>query len=98
MCCRLIGRLQAEAAALIESLVRLRLGSGAVIAVPIPPQHAAEGGAVQRAIHQALEDLQAQKITGNEVNSHLQQETHTFLSEFTPFLRNSHFLQGIHTF
>eukprot|EP00976_Prorocentrum_cordatum_P060746 1176032-Prorocentrum_minimum.AAC.1 len=53
---------------MISAIQRLRLGSGAVIAVPIPPQHSAEGGRVQGAIDRALKELEEQKVTGNEVS------------------------------
>lgn len=56
-----------RAAAALCALRRLGLGSGLLLAVPIPPQHAGEGAAVQAAIETALLEAQAKSVQGNQV-------------------------------
>lgn len=45
----------------------LQLGSGLLLAVPIPEDAAAEGAAIQRAIEEALAEADARGIAGAEV-------------------------------
>lgn len=63
--CRAPGRVDspAEAAAVVDASTRLGLG-GLVVGVPIPPEAAAEGDALERAQQQALREADEQKITG----------------------------------
>lgn len=63
----------AQAAAMIAASQRLALGSGMVLGVPIPEQHAAAGAAVERAIAQALSEADELGVRGNEVTPFLLQ-------------------------
>ncbi|XP_018426000.1 PREDICTED: pseudouridine-metabolizing bifunctional protein C1861.05-like [Nanorana parkeri] len=56
-----------EAARLIAHSLELRLGSGVLIAVPIPPEHAASGEMIEKAIQQALKEARLQGISGKDV-------------------------------
>ncbi|XP_078466773.1 uncharacterized protein LOC144730092 [Lampetra planeri] len=56
-----------EAAELIASGLRLGLGSGVLIAVPVPDRHAVEGQLIEAAIQQALREATEQQIVGKEV-------------------------------
>uniref|UniRef100_S4RLC5 Zgc:136858 n=1 Tax=Petromyzon marinus TaxID=7757 RepID=S4RLC5_PETMA len=56
-----------EAAELIASGLRLGLGSGVLIAVPVPERHAVEGQLIEAAIQQALREATEQQIVGKEV-------------------------------
>ena len=49
--------------------LRLGLGAGMVLAVPIPPQYAAEGRLVEGAIKTALDEVDAKGVKGQEVRS-----------------------------
>ncbi|XP_068129191.1 uncharacterized protein [Hyperolius riggenbachi] len=60
-------RNEEEAARLIAASLELRLGSGILIAVPIPPEHAASGKMIEEAIQQALTEARLQAIMGKEV-------------------------------
>jgi pseudouridine-5'-phosphate glycosidase len=60
-----------ECAKMIVSSRKLGLGSGMVIAVPIPPHHAAEATRVENAIQQAIKESQLRGISGNEVTPFL---------------------------
>lgn len=62
-----------QVAAAIAAAQRLALGSGLVLGVPIPEQHAAAGAAVEAAIGQALEEAGAQGVRGNAVTPFLLQ-------------------------
>jgi hypothetical protein len=52
---------------MVNAMLHLELGSGMVLGVPIPPQHAAEGQEVEAAIQQALHEADAKSIAGSEV-------------------------------
>ena len=54
-------------AQLIEASFKLGLGSGMVLAVPIPREAAAEGEVVEAAIRIALEEADSKGIKGSEV-------------------------------
>ncbi|XP_077325404.1 uncharacterized protein LOC143960560 isoform X2 [Lithobates pipiens] len=56
-----------EAARLIDRSLELRLGSGLLIAVPIPPEHATSGEIIEEAIQQALEETRLKGIRGKDV-------------------------------
>ncbi|GFR49820.1 hypothetical protein Agub_g11760 [Astrephomene gubernaculifera] len=60
-----------EAAGMLASLRRLGLGSGMLVAVPVPSEHAAEGEEVEAAIHTALQEAEQRGIKGNEVTPFL---------------------------
>ncbi|XP_040201670.1 pseudouridine-metabolizing bifunctional protein C1861.05-like isoform X2 [Rana temporaria] len=60
-------RNEEEAAKLIAHSLELRVGSGVLIAVPIPPEHAASGEIIEEAIQQALEETRLQGIRGKDV-------------------------------
>lgn len=55
---------------MLSSVRRLGLGSGMLVAVPIPQEAAAEGREVEAAIQQALREAEQQGIRGNEVRRH----------------------------
>ncbi|PNF24193.1 Pseudouridine-5'-phosphate glycosidase, partial [Cryptotermes secundus] len=57
----------AEAAALIEKLLQLRLNSGILLAVPIPEAEAMEGGEIEKAINTAVKEAEDHGIRGKEV-------------------------------
>jgi pseudouridine-5'-phosphate glycosidase len=61
----------AQAAALILALKRLRLSSGALIAVPIPAAATAAGAAIQAAIDAALAEAAAAGVSGARVTPFL---------------------------
>ncbi|GLC41513.1 hypothetical protein PLESTB_001003000 [Pleodorina starrii] len=61
----------AEAAAMLGSVQRLGLGSGMLVAVPIPADQAAEGEEVEGAIRTALREADSKGIRGNEVTPFL---------------------------
>lgn len=52
---------------MVKASLDLRLGGGMVLAVPIPPQHEAEGAVVEAAIHEALAEAGARGVKGAEV-------------------------------
>ncbi|KAM9311495.1 uncharacterized protein PAF06_009309 [Gastrophryne carolinensis] len=60
-------RNEEEAAKLIARSLELRLGSGLLIAVPIPPEHAASGQIIEEVIQQALQEARLQGILGKEI-------------------------------
>lgn len=60
-----------EAAAAVHALHALGLGSGIVVGVPIPEEHAAAGRQVERAIDTALAEVEQKGIKGNEVTPYL---------------------------
>lgn len=62
-----------QAAAMLAASQRLALGSGMVLAVPIPEEHAAAGAHVEQAISQALQEAEQRGVRGNEVTPFLLQ-------------------------
>ena len=54
-------------AQLIDTSFKLGLGSGMVLAVPIPKEAAAEGEVVEAAIRIALQESDSKGIKGSEV-------------------------------
>ncbi|KAL9458630.1 hypothetical protein AB3S75_007488 [Citrus x aurantiifolia] len=55
----------ADCARLIDVNMKLKLGSGIVIGVPIPREHAASGRVIESAIQSALREAREKNITGN---------------------------------
>lgn len=62
---------QQIARAIYASNYQLDLGSGMVVAVPIPEQHAAAGSQVEEAIEAALLEAQEKRVQGNDVTPFL---------------------------
>lgn len=62
-----------QAAAMVDAALRLRLGSGLVLGVPIPEQHATTGREVEAAISTALAEAEAKGVKGNDVTPFLLQ-------------------------
>ncbi|XP_075458774.1 uncharacterized protein LOC142496176 isoform X2 [Ascaphus truei] len=60
-------RNEEEAAQLIAHSLELRLGSGLLIAVPVPTEHAACGQMIEEAVQRALEEARLQGILGKEL-------------------------------
>ncbi|KAM4676558.1 uncharacterized protein O3C94_009010 isoform 1-T2 [Discoglossus pictus] len=60
-------RNEEEAAQLIAHALDLKMGSGLLIAVPIPDDHAASGQLIEEAIQQALKEARVQRILGKDV-------------------------------
>ncbi|XP_074315634.1 pseudouridine-5'-phosphate glycosidase-like [Silene latifolia] len=54
-----------DAARLIEANMKLELGTGILIAVPIPKEHSASGTFVESAIQRALKEAREKNITGS---------------------------------
>ncbi|XP_011045378.1 PREDICTED: pseudouridine-metabolizing bifunctional protein C1861.05 [Populus euphratica] len=54
-----------DCARLIDANLKLKLGSGILIAVPIPKEHSASGGLIESAIQIALREARDKNITGN---------------------------------
>ncbi|KAH9790073.1 Indigoidine synthase A family protein [Citrus sinensis] len=54
-----------DCARLIDVNMKLKLGSGLVIGVPIPREHAASGRVIESAIQSALREAREKNITGN---------------------------------
>ncbi|XP_073301205.1 pseudouridine-5'-phosphate glycosidase isoform X2 [Primulina huaijiensis] len=54
-----------DCARLIDSNMNLELGSGILIAVPIPREHSASGNKIESAIQKALMDAREQHVTGS---------------------------------
>ncbi|KMT14574.1 hypothetical protein BVRB_4g073440 [Beta vulgaris subsp. vulgaris] len=54
-----------DAARLIDANTKLKLGTGILIAVPIPKEHSASGSFVESAIQRALTEARAQNIKGS---------------------------------
>ena len=60
-----------EAAAMAKASLDLALGGGAVIAVPIPPEHEAAGAEVEAAIGEALAEAERRGVAGAAVTPFL---------------------------
>eukprot|EP01018_Ginkgo_biloba_P033827 Gb_40513 [translate_table: standard] len=60
-----------ECAKLIDVNIKLGLGSGILIGVPIPESHAADGNSIESAIQAALKEATAKNITGNVVTPYI---------------------------
>ncbi|XP_038690929.1 pseudouridine-5'-phosphate glycosidase isoform X2 [Tripterygium wilfordii] len=54
-----------DCARLIDANMRLMLGTGILITVPIPKEHAASGSMIESAIQSALKEARDNNITGN---------------------------------
>ncbi|XP_028754782.1 uncharacterized protein LOC114714220 isoform X3 [Neltuma alba] len=54
-----------ECARLIEANMKLKLGTGILIAVPIPKEHSTSGNIIESAIQRALKEAREKNITGN---------------------------------
>lgn len=54
-----------DAARLIEANMKLKLGSGILIGVPIPKEHSASGNFIESAIQKALTEAKEKNITGS---------------------------------
>ncbi|KAJ4724380.1 Pseudouridine-5'-phosphate glycosidase [Melia azedarach] len=54
-----------DCARLIDANMKLKLGSGILIAAPIPKEHAASGSLIESAIQSALREARDKNITGN---------------------------------
>ncbi|KAJ6299503.1 hypothetical protein OIU76_020467 [Salix suchowensis] len=54
-----------DCARLIDANLKLKLGTGTLIAVPIPKEHSASGGLIESAIQIALREARDKNITGN---------------------------------
>ncbi|KAK7313965.1 hypothetical protein VNO77_39172 [Canavalia gladiata] len=60
-----------ECASLIEANIRLKLGTGILIAVPIPREHSSSGYIIVSAIQKALKEARENNITGNAETPYL---------------------------
>ncbi|XP_043723053.1 pseudouridine-5'-phosphate glycosidase isoform X2 [Telopea speciosissima] len=54
-----------DCAELIDANMKLGLGTGILIAVPIPKEHAASGNLIESAIQRALKEARDKNVTGN---------------------------------
>ncbi|EEF45728.1 conserved hypothetical protein [Ricinus communis] len=54
-----------DCARLIDANMKLKLGNGILIAVPIPKEHSASGNLIESAIQSALREARDKNITGN---------------------------------
>ncbi|KAK7272960.1 hypothetical protein RIF29_14005 [Crotalaria pallida] len=54
-----------DCARLIEANIKMKLGTGILIAVPIPREHSTSGHAIESAIQKALKEARENNITGN---------------------------------
>lgn len=61
----------AEMARILDANERLGLGSGLVLAIPIPEEHAADGEAIERAIQTALEEADRDGIRARDTTPFL---------------------------
>uniref|UniRef100_A0A8C5PMY7 Carbohydrate kinase PfkB domain-containing protein n=1 Tax=Leptobrachium leishanense TaxID=445787 RepID=A0A8C5PMY7_9ANUR len=64
-------RNEEEAAQLIACSLELKLGSGLLIAVPIPPEHSVSGQEIEEAVQQALKEARLKHTTGKEATPFL---------------------------
>lgn len=53
---------------MIRASHELQLGTGLLLAVPIPEAHAAEGAAIQQAIQESLQEAEQRGIAGADVS------------------------------
>ena len=60
-----------EAARLVNANLRLNIGSGVLLGVPIPEDQAADGDKIEEAIRIAVEEARGQGITGREVTPYI---------------------------
>eukprot|EP00803_Ostreobium_quekettii_P009751 evm.model.scf_3230.2 EVM.evm.TU.scf_3230.2 scf_3230:13718-15456(-) len=60
-----------EAAEMMHASLRLKMGTGIVLGVPIPEESAAAGEQVEEAIRTALHECDAQKVEGCDVTPFL---------------------------
>lgn len=60
-----------ECARLIDANMKLGLGSGILIGVPIPAEHAASGALIESAIQRALKEASDNNVTGNSATPFL---------------------------
>jgi pseudouridine-5'-phosphate glycosidase len=56
-----------RAAQVLAASLNMNLGTGAVLAVPIPAEHAAEGEVIEAAIKQALREADEKGVAGSQV-------------------------------
>lgn len=54
-----------DCACLIEATIKLKLGTGILIAVPIPQEHSTSGHIIESAIQKAIKEARENNITGN---------------------------------
>ncbi|RZB89949.1 Pseudouridine-5'-phosphate glycosidase isoform H [Glycine soja] len=54
-----------DCASLIEASIKLKLGTGILIAVPIPQEHSTSGHIIESAIQKAIKEAREKNITGN---------------------------------
>ncbi|TKY68239.1 Pseudouridine-5'-phosphate glycosidase [Spatholobus suberectus] len=54
-----------DCACLIEASIKLKLGTGILIAVPIPQEHSTSGHIIESAIQKAIKEARENNITGN---------------------------------
>ncbi|PIN17415.1 hypothetical protein CDL12_09931 [Handroanthus impetiginosus] len=54
-----------DCARLIDTNINLQLGTGILIAVPIPSEHSASGSIIESAIQKALKEAREQNVTGS---------------------------------
>ena len=59
---------------MIAASTQLGLGSGMVLAVPIPKEAAAEGEVVEKAIQQALDEADSRGVKGSEVSRYSREQ------------------------
>lgn len=67
---------------MIKASLDLRLGGGAVIAVPIPAEHEAAGMEVEASIHEALAEAKRCGVAGAEVRACTHATKHWGLAQF----------------
>eukprot|EP01128_Nolandella_sp_AFSM9_P012197 TRINITY_DN9043_c0_g1_i1.p1 TRINITY_DN9043_c0_g1~~TRINITY_DN9043_c0_g1_i1.p1 ORF type:complete len:317 (-),score=81.84 TRINITY_DN9043_c0_g1_i1:38-988(-) len=60
-----------ECAALLHANLSLDLNSGVLISVPIPEEAAADGGRVEIAVKQSLDECEEQKIIGRDITPYI---------------------------
>lgn len=55
---------------MIRASHELQLGTGLLLAVPIPEQYAAEGAVIQQAIEESLSEAEQRGIAGADVSAY----------------------------
>ncbi|TQE01870.1 hypothetical protein C1H46_012494 [Malus baccata] len=73
-CAQLIGKLQIKLSfflVIIYANLKLELGGGILIAVPIPKEHSASGSLIESAIQRALDEARDKNIIGNDATPFL---------------------------